>query len=70
MSVAGLCQVCQTANAERRCDRCGTLVCPDHHDDQRGVCVECVVDMGPSDGSGPSDRDEQRDDSDVDHYRF
>jgi len=68
MSVGGLCQVCQSASAEQRCDRCGTLVCGDHHDAERGVCVECAAELGVGNSSNPSERGD--DHPDVDRYRF
>jgi hypothetical protein len=42
MSVAGLCQVCDRARADRQCPRCGSLVCDDHFDDGNGVCADCA----------------------------
>lgn len=48
MSVAGLCQVCERARADRQCVRCGSLVCEDHFDPELGVCVDCA-------GTGPDD---------------
>ncbi len=64
MSVGGLCQVCQSASAEDRCDRCGALVCPDHHDGERGVCVECAAEAGVGDSGDDGEH------PDVDRYRF
>ncbi|MDH5019571.1 hypothetical protein [Halobacterium rubrum] len=45
MSVTGVCSVCGTASAQRVCDRCGNVVCEDHHD-PRGVCTECAAEIG------------------------
>jgi|APHM01.1.fsa_nt_gi hypothetical protein len=68
MSLGGLCHVCEAANAEERCDHCGALVCSDHHDADRGVCVECAAEMGVGD---PLDaREGGTDHPDVDRYRF
>jgi hypothetical protein len=52
MSVTGICSVCGSAQANRVCDRCGNVVCEDHHD-ARGVCTECAADMeGGRGGAG------------------
>ena len=42
MSVAGLCQICQTARADHRCGRCGTLACTEHYERGRALCIECA----------------------------
>jgi len=42
MSVSGLCQVCQSADAEEQCSRCGALVCRTHLDESTGYCAECA----------------------------
>jgi hypothetical protein len=42
MSVSGLCQVCESAKAQFRCDSCGALVCPTHHDQSTGLCTTCA----------------------------
>lgn len=67
MSVGGLCQVCGSAAASERCDRCGTTVCADHLDEERGVCVECVAELGVGD-DGVRERGESH--PDVDRYQF
>ncbi len=71
MNVGGLCQVCSSADADHRCDRCGGLVCADHHDDDHDVCVECVAELGVGRGDNV---DRTRDDADshpdVDHYEL
>jgi hypothetical protein len=46
MSVSGLCQICETAEATHDCDRCGALVCDDDWDRQSGFCVECAAELG------------------------
>ena len=63
MSVGGLCQVCQSAGADERCERCGAVVCADHYEPEFDVCVECTVESGA--GDGPDE-----DHPDVDRYRF
>ena len=47
MSVAGLCQICESARADRQCDRCGTFACTDHYDREHGLCVECAAETQP-----------------------
>lgn len=46
MSVSGLCQICESATAEHQCNRCGSLVCHDHFDASRGLCADCVAELG------------------------
>lgn len=41
MSVAGLCQICESARADRKCASCGSLVCDDHFEAGVGVCADC-----------------------------
>ena len=67
MSVGGLCQICQSAPAETQCDRCGTLVCEDHLDEDLSVCVECAAELG---GTGDPSRDGDADHPDVDRFQF
>lgn len=69
MSVQGLCQVCGSARADDRCDRCGSLVCDDHLDSDLGICSECAAEFGDVDGPGRTDRDDG-DHPDVDRYQF
>lgn len=56
MSVAGLCEICQTGTVEHTCDRCGNLVCDQHLDRTTGRCTECVADTSgrPGQGEGTS----------------
>jgi hypothetical protein len=42
MSVSGLCQVCESAEAEFQCESCGALVCRSHYDRGAGLCVDCA----------------------------
>lgn len=49
MSVSGLCQVCESAEARFNCDRCGRLVCSDHFDRGTGFCLECARESGLGD---------------------
>lgn len=63
MSVTGLCEICGTAAVEDGCDRCGRLVCPDHHDESTGLCTACLSEFGGSPDPGGDGRG-------VDEYRF
>jgi len=65
MSVTGLCGVCERPGADRRCDRCGRIVCDHHFEDGAGVCSECAADLG---GAGRVDPENRPDG--VDTYRF
>lgn len=51
MSISGLCQICENAEARHRCDRCSSLVCATHYDTDSGLCTECASEVSPrSDG--------------------
>ena len=56
MSVASLCAVCESREAEHTCDRCGRGVCAQHHDDAFGLCLDCADGAGSGPG-GPDDPD-------------
>ncbi|GAD53744.1 hypothetical protein MBEHAL_2504 [Halarchaeum acidiphilum MH1-52-1] len=43
MSVTGLCQICESAEAQFACDRCGAVVCQAHYDPALGLCEECAA---------------------------
>jgi len=45
MSVSSPCEICGTPAAEESCDRCGSLVCSEHHDRDTGLCAECRSEM-------------------------
>ena len=49
MSVTGLCQVCESREAEYTCHQCGAAVCPVHFEQDRGVCVHCADPDGTED---------------------
>ncbi|MHB9288219.1 hypothetical protein ACKVMT_14420 [Halobacteriales archaeon Cl-PHB] len=68
MSVSSPCEICQRADVENTCDRCGKLVCERHYDEEFGYCVECAADVGGSDHSPVPDPDDMPDG--VDTYRF
>jgi hypothetical protein len=59
MSVTGLCQVCEGAEADHQCPRCGALVCGTHYEDGKGVCVDCAAAVPDRnrDGDRPGDGD-------------
>jgi len=46
MSVSGLCQICEAAEARHRCEACGALVCADHYEAGHGLCVRCAESGG------------------------
>jgi len=54
MSVTGVCSVCGSADANRVCDRCGNVVCEDHHD-PTGVCTECAAELSGGDPGSSED---------------
>jgi len=66
MSTEGLCQICRAEPADRRCDRCGTLVCADHFRAGAGVCLECAAELGLGEGG----EGQVEDHPDVDRYEF
>ena len=43
MSFTGVCQVCESAEGRHSCDRCGSLVCDVHYDEELGVCTQCAA---------------------------
>ncbi|WP_248516416.1 hypothetical protein [Salinarchaeum laminariae] len=51
MSVSGLCEVCQSAQAVHRCDRCGTVVCREHFAEALGYCTSCAAEGRGGEGS-------------------
>lgn len=59
MSFTGVCQVCESAEAEYSCDQCGAQVCDEHYDRGRGICAECAARLGEEkpDGDTPAGRD-------------
>jgi len=74
MSVSGLCQVCEAAEATHDCDRCGKLVCSEHWDRDSGICVECAAELGGDverrTPSGPGAEDVRPPDTDDETHRF
>lgn len=41
MSIESVCAVCESAVAVHSCPLCGSPVCRDHYDSERGVCGPC-----------------------------
>lgn len=66
MSVSGLCEICGEPGVDFHCDRCGMLVCDDHHDTRTGFCVECRAEVASETGV-PG---EEGGHDDVDTFRF
>lgn len=54
MSVTGLCQICENAQAQFACDRCGRVVCDVHYDSGVGLCTECAQEVR-GDERGPGE---------------
>ncbi len=42
MSVSGVCQVCESAEATHTCPNCGAMVCDEHYDRELSICVQCA----------------------------
>ncbi|ODR83456.1 hypothetical protein BG842_09025 [Haladaptatus sp. W1] len=74
MSVTGLCQICEAAEATHDCDRCGALVCDEHWNRQSGFCVECAAELGVGEGGstpdGPGAEDITPPDTEDETHRF
>jgi len=67
MSVSSPCEICQRADVEHTCDRCGKLVCDEHYDEATGFCDGCAADVA---GGTPGRQSEPEDMPDgVDTYR-
>lgn len=58
MSVSGLCQICESRQAEYRCENCGALVCEVHYDRDLALCTDCAAQVRP------------REDDDTEIHRF
>ena len=72
MSVAGLCEVCETREVVGACERCGTLVCERHLNEETNYCTSCYAEVyggrSPDDGTRGRPREERPDG--VEEYRF
>lgn len=66
MNVSSPCELCNRADVRGSCDRCGRLVCGEHFEEDLGLCVECVAEVG---GDREAVPDEDMPDG-VDTYRF
>lgn len=62
-----MCAICNAANADDVCERCGRLVCDDHYDESSGYCKECASELGRGQGDGSDDEDLP---DGVDTYEF
>lgn len=67
MSVSSPCEICNRADVDAVCDRCGQLVCHRHFEDDTGLCIECAAEVD-DDGTYIPDSDNMPDG--VDTYRF
>lgn len=43
MSVTGLCDICESAEAEFTCSQCSAAVCELHYEKTEGLCSDCAV---------------------------
>ena len=68
MSVSAACEICANAEVRHTCNRCGTLVCNRHFDEDTGYCVECAAELGKANGEHVPEEDDPPDG--VDTYRF
>lgn len=69
MSVSSPCEICNRADVEFACDRCGKLVCKRHFDEDLGLCIECAAEVEDSGGEGHIPSQDDMPDG-VDTYRF
>ncbi|MFB6165638.1 MAG: hypothetical protein ABEJ31_10810 [Haloarculaceae archaeon] len=69
MSVSGICEICGVGEIRNTCSRCAQLVCEEHFDEETGICLECLSQVG-----GRPDQGRKRQSGDmpdgVDTYRF
>lgn len=65
MSVSGNCEICVTGEVSHTCSRCAQMVCDEHFDEETGLCVECLSDVG-----GRGERQPENMPDGVDTYRF
>lgn len=43
MSFTGVCYICESAEGQHTCDRCGSLVCDVHYAEDLSVCTQCAT---------------------------
>lgn len=58
MSVSGLCQICERAEARHSCRICGRQVCEDHWNEAVGTCSPCAEGVTSDDSTDEDDRTE------------
>ncbi len=54
MSISGLCQVCESREANHSCENCGALVCEMHYDDDLHYCTDCAAGIDTGEENHPS----------------
>jgi RecJ-like exonuclease len=62
MSVAELCDICESRQAVHTCRRCGASVCDRHFDDETGLCADCADSLTGREDVSPAHRDVDPDD--------
>ena len=67
MSVSGICEICGVGEVRHTCSRCGQLICDEHFDEETGLCVECLSQVG---GGQERQRSPENAPDGVDTYRF
>ena len=60
MSVTGLCQICESAQAQFACDRCGRMVCETHYDRELGLCTDCAKRVRGEERDAEREREDRR----------
>lgn len=62
MSLAELCDICESRQATRTCTRCGASVCDRHYDEKAGLCADCEGSLTGREDVSPAHRDVDPDD--------
>lgn len=68
MSVSGICEICGTRDVHHTCSRCAQLVCNEDFDEETGLCVECLAQVGG--GGKERQRSPENMPDGVDTYRY